>query len=869
MKHVLVLLLSLFSLCAAPTAADAGARILPDSVAATARTEERRPCVRGRVEDTEGRPVPGVAVVMLDADSAYVAAAASDAEGRFEIVPAVKPYRLLFQHISYELAALSGASGEAGTVTLHERSTGIGAVVVEGERPVVRIEQGRLAYDLQAVVRGKAVNNAYEALTQLPGVSERQGTLTLAGTGSVTVILNGLEKIEIREYITTEPYFRARVTALRDTTPDLKSIEFEALVDSIRDVALNIINVSPSMPKEAAFAIKNIDSKRGIINFICSNMELTDEDRQSLLEAPGLLARARKLLEILIREQQLAELKNQIQERVKQEIDKQQRDYYLQQQMRTIQDELGDGADADIEKMREEAKKKNWPKEVGETFEKELQKVERLNPAVAEYSVQMTYLQLLLELPWNEVTKDNLDLNCAREQLDRDHFGLEEVKERILEHLAVIKLKGDLKSPILCLYGPPGVGKTSLGKSVAAALGRKFGRISLGGLHDESEIRGHRRTYIGAMPGRIIQTIKRCGSSNPVIILDEVDKVTVSNHGDPSSALLEVLDPEQNTTFHDNYIDMEYDLSKVLFIATANNIANIAPALRDRMEMINIAGYLIEEKVRIALDHLLPKQREAHGIKEQELTMAPEVVEGIIAGYTRESGVRSLDKLLAKIARARAKQIAFDEVFAPEVSAREVEKILGMPKFLKEEYEVGGMTGVVTGLAWTEVGGDILYIESVLTPGKGKVSLTGNLGDVMKESATIAHEWVMAHSKELGIDPALFEKNDINIHVPEGAIPKDGPSAGITMVTSIVSTYTGRKVRDRIAMTGETTLRGRVMPVGGVKEKILAAKRAGINELILSEENRKDIAEIKPEYIDGLTFHYVKTNDEVLKQALI
>ena len=664
--------------------------------------------------------------------------------------------------------------------------------------------------------------------------------------GNLTVILNGLEKVEIREYITTEPYFRARVTALRDTTPDLKSVEFEALVDSIRDVALNIINVSPSMPKEAAFAIKNIDSKRGIINFICSNMELTDEDRQSLLEAPGLLARARKLLEILIREQQLAELKNQIQERVKQEIDKQQRDYYLQQQMRTIQDELGDGADADIEKMREEAKKKNWPKEVGETFEKELQKVERLNPAVAEYSVQMTYLQLLLELPWNDTTKDNLDLKCAREQLDRDHFGLDEVKERILEHLAVIKLKGDLKSPILCLYGPPGVGKTSLGKSVAAALGRKFGRISLGGLHDESEIRGHRRTYIGAMPGRIIQTIKRCGSSN-----------------------LEVLDPEQNTTFHDNYIDMEYDLSKVLFIATANNVANIAPALRDRMEMINIPGYLVEEKIRIALDHLLPKQREAHGIKEQELVMTPQIVEGIISGYTRESGVRSLDKLLAKIARARAKQIAFDEAFAPEITAKDVEKILGMPKFLREEYEVGGMTGVVTGLAWTEVGGDILYIESVLTPGKGKVSLTGNLGEVMKESATIAHEWVMAHHAELGIDASAFEKNDINIHVPEGAIPKDGPSAGITMVTSIVSTYTGRKVRERIAMTGETTLRGRVMPVGGVREKILAAKRAGITELILSEENRKDIAEIKPEYVEGLTFHYVKTNDEVLKLALV
>ncbi len=687
--------------------------------------------------------------------------------------------------------------------------------------------------------------------------------------GNLTVILNGLEKIEIGEYIATEPYFKARVTALRDTMPDVKSIEFEALVDSIRDVALGIINVSPSMPKEAAFAIKNIDSKRGIINFICTNLELSDEDRQTLLEAPGLLARSRKLLEILIRVQQLAELKGEIQDRVKQEIDKQQRDYYLQQQMRTIQDELGDGDDAEIEKMREAASEKNWPKEVGETFEKELQKVERLNPAVAEYSVQMTYLQLLLELPWNEVTQDNLDLKCAHAQLDHDHFGLEEVKERILEHLAVIKLKGDLKSPILCLYGPPGVGKTSLGKSVATALGRKFGRISLGGLHDESEIRGHRRTYIGAMPGRIIQTIKRCGSSNPVIILDEVDKITVSNHGDPSSALLEVLDPEQNTTFHDNYIDMEYDLSKVLFIATANNVSNIAPALRDRMEMISIAGYLLEEKVCIALEHLLPKQREAHGIAPEQLTMTPEVVEAIISGYTREAGVRSLDKSLAKIARSRAKQIAFDEEFVPEFTVQDVERVLGVPKFLKEEYEVGGMTGVVTGLAWTEVGGDILYIESCLTPGKGRISLTGNLGDVMKESATIAHEWVMAHNKELGIDAEMFEKNDINIHVPEGAIPKDGPSAGITMVTSIVSTYTGRKVRERIAMTGETTLRGRVMPVGGVKEKILAAKRAGITELILSEENRKDIAEIKPEYIDGLTFHYVKTNEDVLKLALL
>ncbi len=730
----------------------------------------------------------------------------------------------------------------------------------------VNQEGGMLGAVLQ---RESEVDNPTPADMYRVGTAARIIKILEMPNGNLTVILNGLQKIEVHEYIATEPYFKARVSALRDSTPDLKSVEFEALVDSIRDTALGIINISPTMPKEAAFAIKNIDSKRGIINFICSNMELADEDRQALLEAPGLLARARKLLEILIREQQLAELKNEIQERVKREIDKQQRDYYLQQQMRTIQEELGDTNDADLQRLEEAAAKKRWPKEVDKLFHKELQKLERINPAVAEYTVQITYLELLLELPWEEYTEDNLDLKAAREQLDRDHFGLEEVKDRILEHLAVIKLKGDLKSPILCLYGPPGVGKTSLGKSVAAALGRKFGRISLGGLHDESEIRGHRRTYIGAMPGRIIQTIKRCGSSNPVIILDEVDKLTVSNHGDPSSALLEVLDPEQNTTFHDNYIDVEYDLSKVLFIATANNIQNIAPALRDRMEMINIPGYLMEEKVSIALEHLLQKQREAHGIQAEQMTLSAATVEQIIGGYTRESGVRSLDKQLAKLARSRAKQIAFEEAYEAEISAEEVQRVLGMPKFLKDEYEVGGMTGVVTGLAWTEVGGDILYIESVLTPGKGALSLTGNLGDVMKESATIAYEWVKAHHEELGIDPVMFEKHDLNIHVPEGAIPKDGPSAGITMLTSIVSTFTKRQVKERIAMTGETTLRGRVTPVGGVKEKILAAKRAGIHELILSEENRKDVAEIKADYIEGLTFHYVRTNDEVLRLALI
>lgn len=688
--------------------------------------------------------------------------------------------------------------------------------------------------------------------------------------GNLTVILHGLEKIEIQGILSFDPYFKASINPLKDSTPEKDNLEFEALVDSIRDVALNIINISPNMPKEASFAIKNIDSKRGLINFICSNLDLDDADRQHLLEAPGLLARARRLLEILIKEQKFVELKSEIQGKVKQDLDQQQREYYLQQQIRTIQEELGgDPAESDIADLRKRAEKKKWSKEVAEVFAKEVAKLERLNPAIAEYSVQMTYLNLMLDLPWDECTKDNLDLKHARKQLDDDHFGLDEVKERILEHLAIIKLKGDLKSPIICLYGPPGVGKTSLGKSVAEALSRKFGRISLGGLHDEAEIRGHRRTYIGAMPGRIIQTIKKCGSSNPVIILDEVDKVGVGNHGDPSSALLEVLDPEQNTTFHDNYLDIEYDLSKVLFIATANNINTINPALRDRMEMINIAGYVQEEKVKIGLDHLLPKQLEAHGVPVAEMTVSPEIMEKIISDYTREAGVRTLDKNLAKLARHRAKNIGFEEEYSAEITGEDIERILGLPKFRRDQYEVGGITGVVTGLAWTEVGGDILYVESVLTPGKGALCLTGNLGDVMKESATIAYEWVKAHYEELGIDKEKFEKCDINVHVPEGAIPKDGPSAGITMVTSMVSTFTGKKVKERIAMTGETTLRGRVMPVGGIKEKILAARRAGVDEIVLSEDNRKDIAEIKPEYIKGMNFHYVHNNDDVLKLALM
>ena len=687
--------------------------------------------------------------------------------------------------------------------------------------------------------------------------------------GVLTVILQSYSRFRLGEVTRMKPYMRAHVEKIPEILPEADDREYTALVDTCKDSTIRLIRMSDTVRDEAAFAIRNISNPIFLISFICTNLPFPIEEKSELLAINDEKERAFKLLSILNRESQYATLKRNIQNRTREDLDQQQKEYFLQQQIKNIQSELGDDSqNDDVREIMEKAKWLKMPDKVAATFNREVEKLKHINMQSPDYNVQLNYLQTLVSLPWGKDTKDNLNIKNAERILNRDHYGMEKVKERILEHLAVLRVRQDMKAPILCLYGPPGVGKTSLGKSIAAALGRKYVRISLGGVHDEAEIRGHRRTYIGAMPGRIIQTIKRCGSSNPVIILDEVDKVTVSNHGDPSSALLEVLDPEQNTTFHDNYLDTEYDLSKVLFIATANNIGNINPALRDRMEMINIPGYILEEKVRIGLDHLLPKQMTAHGIPEGQLVLTPEVVEQVIAGYTRESGVRSLDKHLAKIARYRAKQIAFEEAYTPELTQADVEKILGIPKFLREEYEVGDMVGVVTGLAWTEVGGDILYIESVLTPGKGKVSLTGNLGEVMKESATIAHEWVMAHHKELGIDPEMFEKNDINIHVPEGAIPKDGPSAGITMVTSIVSTYTGRKVRERIAMTGETTLRGRVMPVGGIKEKILAAKRAGIKELILSEDNRKDISEIKAEYIDGLTFHYVRTNEDVLRLAL-
>ncbi len=687
--------------------------------------------------------------------------------------------------------------------------------------------------------------------------------------GNLTVILHGLEKFEIKEFVATTPIFRASVVPLKDNIPSKNSQELDALVESIKDISLKIVEVSPSIPQEATFAIKNIDSRRGVINFVSSNLDLQDSDRQALLEAPGLVERARKLLELLIRELQILELKNEIQGKVREDIDQQQREYFLHQQLRTIQNELGDDTEAEADVMRRRASSKKWAQSTAELFEKELQKLERLNPSMSEYSIQMNYLELLLELPWDECSKDNLDLKRAKRHLDADHFGLDDVKDRILEHLAVLKLKGDLKSPILCLYGAPGVGKTSLGKSVASSLGRSFGRISLGGMHDESEIRGHRRTYIGAMPGRIIQTIRRAGSSNPVIILDEIDKVSRANHGDPASALLEVLDPEQNSTFHDNYLDVEYDLSKVLFIATANNIGNISSALRDRMEMINVSGYLVQEKVEIAVKHLLPKQLEAHGVPSKELKISRKMMEKIITEYTRESGVRLLDKLLAKVVRNRAKSIGMQLEYNVTLGSEDIETILGVPRFARDMQESEQVVGVVTGLAWTEVGGEILYVEASLSKGKGSMIITGNLGDVMKESAAIALGWVKSNAEALGIDSKTFQENDIHIHVPEGAIPKDGPSAGITMVTAIVSAIKDAKVRSRIAMTGETTLRGKVLPVGGIKEKILAAKRAGVTEILLSVKNRKDVADIKEEYIKGLSFHYVERLEDVLELALV
>ncbi|NKI31914.1 endopeptidase La [Croceivirga thetidis] len=687
--------------------------------------------------------------------------------------------------------------------------------------------------------------------------------------GNTTVIIQGKKRFEIAEVITKEPYMTATIREAKEERPLNDDSEFLAIIESIKDLAFRIIRDNPSIPSEASFAIKNIQSNSFLINFVSSNLNLEVAEKQKLLEIPNLQERALATLKYMNVELQRLELKNDIQSKVRSDMDQQQREYFLHQQMKTIQEELGGlSYEEEVDEMAEKAKKKKWSTKVKEHFEKELAKMQRMNPQVAEYSIQRNYLDLFLDLPWNHFSKDKFDLKRAQKILDRDHYGLEDVKRRIIEYLAVLKLRNDMKSPILCLYGPPGVGKTSLGKSVAEALGREYVRMSLGGLRDEAEIRGHRKTYIGAMPGRIVQSIKKAGTSNPVFILDEIDKLSNSHQGDPSSAMLEVLDPEQNGEFYDNFLEMGYDLSKVMFIATANNLGSIQPALRDRMEIINVTGYTIEEKVEIAKKHLLPKQLKEHGLTAKDLKIGKTQLEKIVEGYTRESGVRTLEKQLAKMVRYAAKNIATEEEYDIKVSNEVIEEVLGPPRLERDKYENNEVAGVVTGLAWTSVGGDILFIESILSKGKGTLNITGNLGKVMKESATIAMEYIKSNAEEFGINPEVFEKYNVHIHVPEGATPKDGPSAGITMLTSLVSLFTQRKVKKSLAMTGEITLRGKVLPVGGIKEKILAAKRARIKEIILSEDNRKDIKEIKEDYLKGLTFHFVTEMSEVVELAV-
>ena len=686
--------------------------------------------------------------------------------------------------------------------------------------------------------------------------------------GNITVIIQGKRKFKLSEISQELPYFRGNTEAVTDGKAS-KSKETNATVESIRELASQIVEISPNIPTEANFALKNINSPNFLINFISSNLNVSVDEKQEILELGTFKKKANRVLGHLDKEIQILELKNKIQSKVKVDLDQQQKEYFLQQQIRAIHEELGhDSPDKEIENLRMRGAKKKWSEKVSKAFSKELDRLMRMNPSTPDYSVSLNYAELLLELPWGKYSKDNFDLTKAKKILDADHFGLEKVKERILEYLAVLKLKGDMKSPILCLYGPPGVGKTSLGKSIAKAMDREYVRMSLGGLHDESELRGHRKTYIGAMPGRIIQSLKKAGKSNPIFVLDEIDKIGGDHRGDPSSALLEVLDPEQNNAFHDNYVDLDYDLSKVLFVATANRLDTIQPALRDRMEIIDISGYTVEEKIGIAKKHLLPKQKKEHGLKASQVKMADKTIEMVVDQYTRESGVRSLDKRIAKICRWQAKEVVYGNEPKPTITAAQIEEILGKDKIEKDLYETNDIAGVVTGLAWTSVGGDILFVESSLTKGKGKVTLTGQLGSVMKESAVNATTWLKANAEDYGINPLIFDQYDLHIHFPAGAVPKDGPSAGITILTAITSLITQRKVKNRLAMTGEITLRGKVLPVGGIKEKILAAKRAGIKEIIMCKANKKDIDDIKPSYISDLKFHFVEHMSEVLDNAL-
>jgi len=687
--------------------------------------------------------------------------------------------------------------------------------------------------------------------------------------GSTSVILQGRKRFRLDELMTEKPYHVARITPLEEEE-DKPAGEAKAVAAALKELSIKIIRLSSNIPTEATFAVKNIESPSFLVNFLASNSELSLKAKQELLETDSVAKRGFSLLESLSKEVQMLELKNDIQTKVKSDLDQQQREFLLHQQMKTIQDELGGSPqDQEVIDFREKGKKKKWSKEVAAAFEKELDKLLRLNPATGEYSVQVNYIQTLVELPWNEYTKDNFNMKRAGRILDKDHFGLENIKDRILEHLAVLKLKGDLKSPILCLVGPPGVGKTSLGKSIAEALNRKYVRMSLGGLHDEAEIRGHRKTYIGAMPGRVIQNLKKVKSSNPVFVLDEIDKVGRSAQGNPESALLEVLDPEQNAAFHDNFLELDYDLSKVMFIATANTTAGINPALLDRMEIINLSGYIVEEKVQIAKRHLVPNQINNHGLTKNQISFSAPVLEYIIESYTRESGVRQLDKQIAKLVRVIAKHIAFEDSYEKKLSKKTCTEILGPPRFIRDKYDGNKHAGVVTGLAWTATGGEILFVETSLSQGEGKLTLTGNLGDVMKESAVLALEYLKSHAPRFTINPEVFKKYNVHVHVPEGAIPKDGPSAGVAMMTSITSAFTQRKVRENTAMTGEITLRGKVLPVGGIKEKILAAKRAGITDIAISAENRKDVEEINEIYTKGLNFKYVSEISGLMEFVLL
>ena len=775
----------------------------------------------------------------------------------------------------------------------HDGETGDGADI-PGEIPIIPLRNTVLFPGVVLPITVgrdksiKAVNDVYktdkligvvaqkDSNVEDPGINDIENIGTIARVvklikmpdGGTTVIIQGRNRFRIKNMLTDTPYFKADIEVIKEEEPP-KDEDFAAYVSNIKETASDIIQLSPNIPSEASIILRNIENPSFLIHFISSNLNADLKEKQQLLETNNIRERADKLMKMLQREHQFAELKNKVTTKTRTELDKQQRDYFLQQQMKSIKEELGgDANDREIKEMQKKAELKKWPTAAKDLFQKGIEKLERMHPTTPDYSVVYNHLDLMMDLPWEQYTDDKYDLKKAKKVLDRDHYGMEKIKERILEYLAVLKLKGDMKSPILCFVGPPGIGKTSLGKSIARAIGRKYVRQSLGGLHDESDIRGHRKTYIGAMPGRILQSIRKAKTSNPVMILDEIDKVGNDFRGDPSSALLEVLDPEQNNTFYDNYLELEYDLSKVLFIATANNIQNIQPALRDRLEIIDLGGYAVEEKLEIAKRHLIPKQKEAHGLKDTNFSFSDKVIEKIIQEYTRESGVRELDRMLASIMRNQAKELATNDKVKSVIAPHDVERILGKPKYSNDIYKTASMPGVAVGLAWTYVGGDILFIESILSDGKGELKITGNLGNVMKESATTALSYLQANAKKYGIETKLFDKKNIHIHVPEGAVPKDGPSAGITMMTSIASAYTGKKVKPFLAMTGEITLRGQVLPVGGIKEKVLAAKRAGIKEIIMCWQNEKDVEEIDPDFIKGVKFRYVKTMSQVLELAL-